>query len=68
MSVVIAFYGALEKLMIYIVKPLIKVSVYAVAVAFILSFCLIISGFGGSILFYALLLIYMYSIFTYKPQ
>jgi hypothetical protein len=67
MSAVIALYVALEKVMLYVVKPLLKISVYVVAVSFVLSFCLIISGFGGSILFYILLLIYIYSIFTYRP-
>lgn len=67
MAAVIALYVALEKLMVYVVKPLLKFSVYVVAVSFVLSFCLIISGFGGSILFYALLMIYIYSIFTYRP-
>lgn len=68
MSLIITFYTALESLMIYVVKPLLQISIYAVALSFVLTFCLIISGFGGSILFYVLVGIYIYSLFTYQPK
>jgi hypothetical protein len=50
-----------------LVFPLIPVVIYAFVVICVLSICLIISGVGGSLLFYVIVFLYIKALFDYNP-
>lgn len=50
-----------------LVFPLIPVVIYAFVVICVLTICLVISGVGGSMLFYVIVFFYIKALFDYNP-
>lgn len=50
-----------------VVIPLIPIGIYGIIVVIILTFCMVISGVGGSLLFYVLMYFYVKALLTYNP-
>lgn len=50
-----------------IVVPLIPIGIYGMFVVMILTFCGVIAGVGGSLLFYVILFFYVRALINYNP-
>lgn len=50
-----------------LVFPLIPVIIYAFVVICVLTICVVISGVGGSMLFYVIIFFYVKALFDYNP-
>ena len=50
-----------------VVIPLIPIGFYGIIIVIILTFCMVISGVGGSLLFYVLMYFYVKALLSYNP-
>ena len=66
-GIIIAIVMYIRAVMTHIILPLIPFILYLFIVVVILTICVVISGVGGSMLFYVVVFFYLRALLSYNP-